>query len=390
MKIRSVEAYAIRLPRDTARTSGTAGSPTPLQHGSRLQWASTYPTIYSAFLEASLIRVETEDGVVGWGEAQAPVAPEIVKSIVDHLLGPILTGIDVTGPEEAWDLMYASMRVRGHFGGFFLDAISGIDMALWDIRGKVESKSVSELLAGASLTEVSTYISGVRGDNQQERVSFVREWIANGATAFKIFLHGSQAECLSTLEAIRNEFGEPIKLFVDALWRLDLVQAIEFAEALGRYNVSFLEAPLMPEDVDSHRLLAEQSPLPIAIGESYRTRFEIGPFLRAGACGVLQPDLGRCGITEGRRIAALAEQLGVPMIPHLSIGLGPQIAAAIHFSAATPGVQMLECNPQVYTTANEFLVAPIAFTSSTAKVPSGAGLGIELDEAILNRSLHMV
>jgi galactonate dehydratase len=195
-------------------------------------------------------------------------------------------------------------------------------------------------------------------------------------------------DCLATLQAIRAGCGDAFELYVDALWRLDVPRAAEFSYALRELKVGFLEAPLPPESVEEHRQLATKSVVPIAIGESYRTRYEIGPFLEAGACQVLQPDIGRCGITEGLRIAKLAESYGVPVIPHLSIGLGPQVAAAIHLSAAIPGIRMLECNPKVYSEANRFLKSALTFDAATAEVPTGNGLGIALDETVLTESIR--
>src|ERR1700678_203000 len=146
MRIRSVEALAVRLPRDLDAATGTAGSPIALGKGSRLVWADSYRTIYSTSIETMLVRVETAEGVVGWGEAQAPVAPEVSKAIVDVLLAPILIGTSAEVPAESWELMYSAMRVRGQTGGFMLDAISAVDIALWDIAGKVQGQPVSRLL----------------------------------------------------------------------------------------------------------------------------------------------------------------------------------------------------------------------------------------------------
>jgi D-galactarolactone cycloisomerase len=383
MKIRSVEAFAVRLPRDLDAATGTAGSPTALSKGARLEWADSYRTIYSTSIETMLVRVETEDDVVGWGEAQAPVAPEVSKTIVDVLLAPILIGMDLETPADAWELMYASMRVRGQTGGFMLDAIAGVDIALWDIVGKIQNAPVSRLLEGFVRPSVPIYISGLQGKSREDKLAYAEAWRSRGAKAFKVFHHSTEQECLDTVRDLRQSFGNQIEIYVDALWRLDVEQAIRFAGKLEPHDVGFLEAPLAPEDVEGHARLAAQSRVPIAIGESYRTRYEVLPFLKAKACRILQPDIGRCGITEGQRIAGLAREHGVVLAPHLSIGLGPQIAAALHFSATVPGVSFLECNPQIYERANEFLRRPLAFRADSADVPEGPGLGIEIIQSKL-------
>jgi galactonate dehydratase len=134
----------------------------------------------------------------------------------------------------------------------------------------------------------------------------------------------------------------------------------------------------MPEDVAGHALLASRSPVALAIGESYRTRFELLPFFERRALHIVQPDLGRTGLTEARKIASLAETFHVQVAPHVSTGLGPQIAAALHFAAACPNFRILECNPKVYEVANRFLQAPLSMTPALLAPPAGPGLGIDI------------
>ncbi|MBC7928698.1 MAG: mandelate racemase/muconate lactonizing enzyme family protein, partial [Bryobacteraceae bacterium] len=151
MKIETVEAIPVRLPRERERAQRTAGSPTSLEDsGSRYRWSSTVPALYSIHFETALIKLTTDTGLVGWGESQAPLAPEVACSIVEHLLTPVLLHADFDpGPEgiaELWEQMYRTMRVRGQTGGFMLDAISGVDIALWDLAGKHAEVPVCELL----------------------------------------------------------------------------------------------------------------------------------------------------------------------------------------------------------------------------------------------------
>ena len=153
-----------------------------------------------------------------------------------------------------------------------------------------------------------------------------------------------------------------------------------FGRELDARGAVWFEAPLAPEDAVAHGELARAVQTPIAIGESYRTRYEMTPFFRAGAVGVFQPDLGRTGITEGLRLAALAAQYGAPVVPHISIAFGPQVAAALHFAAAVDNCQLAEYNPQVLAAANRFLREPIALRGAAYVVPSGPGLGIALTE----------
>lgn len=381
MSIEAVNALAVRVPRDVTAAYGTAGSPAPLgaAAGPRYRWAEANGTVYSDHLETVLISIHSNIGSVGWGEAQAPVAPEIICAVVDSLLGPLLIGEDACAPEAIWARMYSAMRVRGHTGGFLLDAMAGIDLAIWDLCGKAYDLPVSRLLGGPVRTTVPCYVSGLAGDSIDARVDEALGWARSGATAFKIFLSGSQSECLAELDALRTALGSGVLLAVDALWRLDLADAIRFATQLADRGVAWLEAPLKPEDVSGHMFLARSSPVTIAVGESYRTRFEVRPFLEQGGVGLLQPDLGRTGLTEGRKLGSLADTFHVRVAPHLSIGLGPQLAAALHFAAATTNLAMLELNPLVYELASQVMGTELIRGVTDLQAPAGPGLGIEVD-----------
>lgn len=382
MKIARVQALALKIPRDLGAATGTAGSPARLMESgsSPYRWAEHYRTVYSTGIETTLIRVETDEGLVGWGEAQAPVAPEIARTVVDSLLAGLVVGEDALAPEALWDRMYAAMRVRGHTGGFLLDAMAGIDIAVWDLCGKAYGQPVYRLLGGPVRERLPYYVSGIPGDTAEERIAYARGFVERGARAFKLFLHSTEGELLDQVDGLRAAFGAEIDIYVDALWRLRPKSALRLASALEARGVGWLEAPLMPEDVRGHQRLARATRVAIAIGESYRTRYELLPFFQAGAVDVVQPDLGRSGITEARKVAAVAEAFQLLVSPHVSIGLGPQIAAALQFGAACPNLGLLECNPRVYEVANRFLRTPIEMGTATLPVPQGSGLGIEVDE----------
>jgi galactonate dehydratase len=361
MKIAAVEARAIRLPRDIAAATGTAGSPTVLAPGaSNYRWSSVYPCLYSTNFETALVRVITDKGVAGWGEAQAPLAPEVACTIVERLLAPVLVGEEIGGMADIarlWDRMYSTMRVRGQTGGFMLDAISSIDIALWDVVGRAEGVSVAKLLSERPKTRVPAYLSG----------------LARGADPgpfdkVKVFYDTKTPE----------EFFAyaPRHAAVDALWRLTPEQALDFGLELDRRGAMWFEAPLAPEDPLAHGELAAKLSTPVALGESYRTRYEMAPFYRANALRVFQPDLGRCGITEGRRMV----RPNIPAIPHISIAFGPQIAAALHFAAATPECDLAEYNPSIVAIANRFLKSPIELDGTSYVVPNSPGLGIDFAE----------
>jgi D-galactarolactone cycloisomerase len=166
---------------------------------------------------------------------------------------------------------------------------------------------------------------------------------------------------------------------VDALWRLDPKSALELWGELKGREILFLECPFPPEETEWHVELARATGVPIALGESYRTRYELRRLVESAAIRFLQPDLGRCGITEGLRLAELARRHGVDIIPHISVAQAPQLAAAIHFAAAVPECLMLEFNPTILAAANQFLQQPIELNGGAYLVPTGTGLGVRFN-----------
>jgi D-galactarolactone cycloisomerase len=383
-RIKKLESWSVCIPRDYALDRGGAGSPSNvIDAGCKYSRAENYGTIYSRFIETTLVKVTTDDGIVGWGEAQAPVAPEIAQSVITHLLGPLLLGQDISSPVRVQNMLYDAMRVRGHSGGFYIDAVSAVDCALWDILGKRCGQPVYHLLGGPVRERLPLYISGLPGKTAEEQMAKADEYVQAGVRAFKVFMTGKPSDCLVLVESLRRRYSDAIEIFVDALWRLDATAAIRFARALATYEVGWLEAPLIPEDVEGHRRLAEHSPIRIALGESYRTAHEILPFLEARAVQVLQPDLGRSGITEGMKIASLSTAFHVSIAPHVSIGLGPQIATAIHCASSWPNLMYVECNPSVFQIADRFQTSSFKLSDGMLSLPIDPGLGVEPIEGAL-------
>lgn len=388
--ITAIETIPIRLPRQRERALGTAGSPTLLVGtAGNYRWSATVPALYSIHFETALVKVTLDGGMVGWGEAQAPLAPQVACTIVDLLLAPVLVGTEFAGdPAEIhtlWDRMYSTMRVRGQTGGFMLDAISGVDLALWDLAGKIAGKSVSELLCSEPKVRVPAYYSGLPASDLPARVEHAARLRDEGFGVFKLFHEGTGEGLFELLATLRNRLGSEAGLAVDALWRLDPETALAFGRELDRQGALWLEAPLPPEDAAAHAELAGSIRTPLALGESYRTRFELAPFFGLGALGYVQPDLGRSGITEGLRIAAMAEDAGVPVVPHVSIALGPQIAAAIHFAAALGNCHLLEYNAGVLEIANRFLDQALSVEHAAYLVPRTPGLGADINQDRLQR-----
>lgn len=386
MRIQSIQAFPVRLPRDLATAQGTAGSPTVLAGSGTVRWSTAYPVLYSVDFETALVRVQLSNGLVGWGEAQAPLAPEVACAIVQHILRPALEGAEFEGDQrqiaELWERMYATMRVRGHTGGFMLDAMSGVDLALWDLAGKLAQKPVCALLAADPPRHVAAYLSGVSGATAAERAEFAARYGDSGIETVKLYFESDWRALLD----VADRLPSTMRFAVDALWHLPPDSAGDMARELDARSARWLECPLYPEEVEAHARLAAAIRTPLAVGESYRTLREFAPFM--GIAKILQPDLGRSGISGSMQIARAFDG---QVMPHLSIAMGPQIAAALHFAAAAPNCTVCEFNPNVLATANAFLVDPIRCTEGRYEVPAGPGLGIEWNEkfsALCSRSVE--
>jgi galactonate dehydratase len=342
--------------------------------------------LYPVHIETALVRVRLDDGSYGWGEAQAPLAPEVACTIIEKLLRPALEGEEFQSTQEEiarlWDRMYASMRVRGHTGGFMLDAISGVDMALWDLAGKLTGQSVAAMLGDGNFKPwIPAYLSGVAGGS----IDYARGYYDAGFRTCKLYFESDWGALLKQMDGLHAAFGADFRIAVDALWHMDPGTAIADARELDARGALWLECPLMPENAEAHEELSRAIRTKLALGESYRTCHELAPFFSRGVMHYVQPDLGRSGLTEGMRIAKRAAESGMEIVPHVSIAFGPQIAAALHYAAAVANCAICEYNPRVLEVANRYLKSPLRIEGATYLLPEEPGLGIELDEAAIIR-----
>jgi len=379
MTISKVETIPVRIKRDEAYL-GTL----PNAAGSAAYFTRPpYRALYSACFETAFVKITTSDGAIGWGEALAPVAPEVVCAIIEQLLAPVLIGRDPLDGNVLWNLMYDLMRERGYYGGFMLDAISACDIALWDLRGKLLDQPVYKLLGGACRERVPCYVSGLPRPTAEERLELAQAYVDRGFSAFKLAAGHGLRQDRASVEALRAGLGADATLLLDAHWVYTLDEAAQLGQALADLDVGFFEAPINPEDIESHAQLAAAVAVPIAHGETERTRYQFRPWLMQKAADILQPDLGRAGISETVKIAAMAEAFNALMAPHLSVGLGVCIAASIHAAASIPNLYMLEYQPPVFEIANLLLKSPLTCEAGYYEMPPSAGLGVELDEARL-------
>ncbi len=382
MKITRVQTFPLFLSREDADDS-YAGDTGVAHRGYviRPPWRS----LYSPGYETLLVKIETDEGLVGWGEALAPVAPEVVAAVVDHLLAPLILGEDPRSVRTLWHRMTESMRERGHLTGHQADAMAAVDIALWDLWGHATGLSVSELAGGRFAEILPTYVSGIRGNDDAERVDKATAFVESGVRRIKLHLGTDIRTDLATYDAIRAVHPD-LDLALDAHWTYRLGEAKALGHELDDRRAWFFEAPLAPEDVEGHRDLAASLATPIAIGEAMRSRFEFTDWLARRAVGLTQPDIGRTGITEGLAIAAVADAFHAQVAPHHSAAFGLAMAAGVHVAASATSLLAFEYQPFTLPVANLILTTPLEVRPDGGFiVPTGPGLGVTVDEAAVAR-----
>lgn len=372
MKIVDVTTYPLKLRGEDVYLGAATRLETDAPYYVRPPWRSLYSDRY----ETLLVRLTCDDGTVGWGECLAPVGPEIVQAIVDRLLTPALLGADPRRVRPLWTTLTGLMRERGHLVGHQADALAAVDIALWDLAGKAAGLPVHALLGGAFRDDVPTYVSGLPVNTDEERQALARKWIAQGATSVKLHLGRGVREDLAAYDAVA---ATGMRVAIDAHWAYDLADALRLGRALDERGAWFLEAPLVPEDVDAHRELAAALITPVAVGETLRNRFEFRQWLRSRALDLAQPDVGRTGITEAMAIAELAAVHHIPVAPHHSVGLGVVLAAGIHVAAAIEAMPVFEFQPGPFPVANRILTRPLPGGPGSFPVPTTPGLGVDVD-----------
>lgn len=382
MKISRIDCFPLKITTPQAYLGGEVKA-----SDSDYYYRPEYRCVYSRKMETCLVKITTDSGHVGWGEALAPVVPQVIAEIITQLFAPLLTGQSPFASQVLNARMYDAMRDRGHITGYHIDALAAVDIALWDLKGQILNQPVYQLLGGAFRDQIPCYVSGLPEPDLPARCALALRWQQKGFNAIKLALGYGVQQDIENVRAIRDALGTQASLFLDAHWNYSVAQAAELANALHPLGVGFLEAPLLPEDIAGHRELRAKSPLPIALGETERTRYQFRPFIEQRAMDIVQPDVGRTGITELMHIASLAQTWNLQVAPHLSVGLGPCIAASIHVAAALPNLFMLEYQPPVFELANQLLDTQLVCEAGHYTLPQGAGLGIAINEARVRESV---
>lgn len=400
--ITNVEAFVVRLPSpidniggDTESWASNPNGHPALADNHPGDITTEYPPLWrtatpNAANESVVVRIRTADGVVGWGEAHTPLAAEITRQVIQRLLAPLLIGQNATDIHPLWERMYSVVRQRGHNGGYALQAISAVDIALWDAAGKTLGVPITKLLGGQLRDRVPVYASSLSRlhahDFEAGLVRLVERAVQlqrDGYRAIKVELGLDLARDLEVLRGLREALGTAIDLAVDVNGAYDFALARRTGEAMSAVGgIRWLEDPLLPELKTDFVRLADYLDVAVAGGKWLATRWTFNDYLAASALDIAQPNVAHAGgISECKRIAELADLYGVPIAPHLSAGTIISVAATLQWAAAC--TNLMTC---AYPLGQSNLLGqPFVIEDGYIRLPSGAGLGIEVDEAAVRQ-----
>jgi galactonate dehydratase len=341
------------------------------------------------------VKVETDQpGLIGWGEASLEWNTRAVVGAVEDL-ADLVIGEDPTRTEHLWQVMYRQHFFKG--GPVTMSAISGIDQALHDIKAKDLGIPLYQLLGGAVRDRVRMYDHLGGGDSEavyneataEKFAEQARSSVESGFTAIKILavprsqmLEGAAAigEAVTLMGAVREAVGDNVDVMVDLHGRTTPAMAIQYGRALADYRPWFLEEPCQPENVDAMVEVARALPIPIATGERLVTRFEFRELLEKRACSVIQPDVCHCGgISEIKKIAAMAETYYIPVAPHNP--LGPVATMVnIQFGFSTPNFLIQEVMRHDVPWREDVVDIELRLDGGFVSLPRRPGIGIEVNE----------
>ena len=339
-----------------------------------------------------LLKMETDEGVTGWGEAFGPAV--VNKAIIDHVYKPIVMGRDPFDSEVIWEELYNRLRDHGQ-KGVTVEAISAIDIALWDIKGKALNLPVYKLLGGSPRARIMPYATGLyrrnHPDMTRELVKEAEGYAEQGFKAIKLKIGFGIEEDVRTLREIRKALGEKILLMADANHAYNANNAIKLSRKMEDYDIFWFEEPVPPEDIDGYIEIRANTSIPIAGGEAEFTRYGFSNLLQRRAVDIVQPDC--CvtgGISEFRKIVTLAAINNIQCYPHIwgsAIALFTGVHCAFslpHFPPSLyPGDVLLELDRTPNIFREELSRTKLDFKDGYVSLPEGAGLGIDVDEELI-------
>lgn len=338
------------------------------------------------------LKITTDEGIVGWGEPVIEGKAQTVGASVDKFMQQLI-GKNPLNIEDHWNMMYRSSFYRG--GPILMSAISGIDQALWDIKGKYYNAPVHELLGGACRESMKVY-SWIGGDRPQDTANAAKKAFENGFEAIKmnateelqyIDSYDKIESVVQRVAGIREAVGNQLGIGIDFHGRVHKPMAKVLAKKLEPYNPMFIEEPVLSENIEAVREISQTTTIPIALGERLFSRWDFKPILESGFVDIIQPDLSHAGgITECKKIISMAEAYDVGAAPHCP--LGPiALASCLQVDATCHNAFIQEQSLGIHYNKDSDILDYITnkevfeFKDGYVDMPKNPGLGVEIDEA---------
>ena len=384
MKIKSVQAYWVHIP-----------IPHERQHTSDFGRTLSF--------DGTLVRIDTECGLTGWGEAKAQVGGmaqnQALTAMINEEFAPILAGEDARDISRLWERLYSGSRA--HYAlregrvlpvlgrrGITISAIGGVDCALWDILGKSLGQPVWRLLGGRRAARLPAYASGGwAGADRigEELLGYIGKG-GFGAVKMRVgIVDGDPRHSAARVKAARAALGPEVGLMCDAHGTLSVAEAKRFCRLVEDCDLAWFEEPVTADDKAGQAAVRAATDIPIASGESEFTRHDFRDLAVLGAVDIMQPDLAICGgITEAMRISAIASAFNLKLAPHLWAG-APAFAAGLHVAAASPAGFIVDYSLGANPLLHDLVEESFPVENGTIEVPERPGLGITVREDFLAR-----
>ncbi|MFZ9538951.1 MAG: mandelate racemase/muconate lactonizing enzyme family protein [Burkholderiaceae bacterium] len=338
--------------------------------------------------DAIIVKVVSDDGVIGYGEADPGRSPGAIVSLIHNTLAPMLTGLSVHDTNSVWTRVNR-MQLSSHgLGAGAALALSGIDMALWDLRAKSLGIPLYSLLGG-SRKPIAAYAGGISMGFQapDALAEEAQSYVDRGYRAVKLRLGDNPKDDIARVQRVRTQLGDQITILVDANTSYSVSDARAVLPSLEDCKVAWLEEPFGCNDFGAYRQAAQLTKgVALAAGENHYTRFEFARLIEERAVSILQPDLSKSGgISEGLKIAAMASAWGLPVHPHSS-ATGINHLASIHFLASIDNGGYFEACVSAFNPLRDMFGSPFSIDQEGFVQPSTApGIGLEIDESVFTK-----
>lgn len=346
---------------------------------------------------AVIVEITTDEGITGWGESlcHGLQPPEVAASFVEFCFKPLLVGRDPFDVEVLWEELYNRTRPFG--GGAAVNAMSGVDIALWDVIGRCLDRPIHKLIGGAFRSEITPYATGFyrrKGEKYPETgIEEAKQHLSQGFKAVKLKVGFGAEDDIEYVRAVREAVGPEVRIMADANCAYNAATARRILLECQDARPYFFEEPLAPEDMEGYRDLKNLTGIYIAAGENLFGKTGYRHWVSSGALDILQPDLcSSGGFTECKKIAALAEAWNTMLIPHVW-GSGIGLAASLQFIATLPPVPaslnpeepMLEYDRSTHPFREDLIYGAISMVDGKVPIPQGAGIGVNVNREVLEQ-----